>query len=161
MNVNIDLKINEELIASFNSKIEEIAAGVYNIIKKKENYGIDGSTFRAFRHIDAPPSLKYRRRAALCTLELENENFISINSQDEFDEWHFKFSEAFNDAFENKLSFSQKMKLTDLYFKWAYQNDEINSTARNVIHRYGYCPLDSIILKRMNACFNNFLPLGD
>jgi hypothetical protein len=94
MNINIDLKFNEELISSFTSKIEEIEAGMYNIIEKKENYGIDGNTFRAFRHMDAP-SLKYRRRAALCTLELDNETFKSINSQEEFDTWHLKFSKVF------------------------------------------------------------------
>ena len=97
----------------------------------------------------------------MCTAELDSETFKSINSQDEFDKWHLKFSQAFNDAFGNELSFSQKMKLTDLYFKWAYQNEMINSPARNVIHRFGYCALDSVILKQMNACFNNMLPLCD
>jgi hypothetical protein len=161
MKLIFDVNLNESEIKDFADKVKEIENRSCPSQSKRvyEDYGIDGSTFRAFRNMDKP-SQKYREQAKICALQLESDNFKSITCQAEFDLWHLKFAESFNRAFDNQLIFSQKMKLTDLFFKWAFQNERFESSIRNVIYKYAYCALDSIILKKMNLCFKNILPMG-
>jgi len=161
MKLIIEVNLNEKEIKDFDDKVKEIENRSYPSQSKRiyEDYGIDGSTFRAYRNFDKP-SQKYREHAKLIAEQLYTAEFKSIKSQMEFDIWHERFVESFSSEFDDKLTFSQKMKLTDLFFKWAFQNERFESSTRDVIYKYAYCALDSVILKKMNLFYNNMFPMG-
>src|SRR3990172_7248185 len=101
-------------------------------------YGIAGNTFRAFRGFKKP-SRTYRSWARSIT-----ENAIKNHWKKEQD---------------NEPSFAHTYKMVDLYLKWLCSNEKCPEKLANSIIKYGYCALDSQILKKLNEALSYALPI--
>lgn len=124
------------------------------------SYGIAGNTFRAFRGIKTP-SRTYREWAKHTTqdaLMLES----GFESQGEFDKWHKHLAKSLRDHWAKKYgdsaSFAHIFKMVDLYVKWLSCRAECPPALAESIVHYGYCALDSQILRALNSALSGALP---
>lgn len=128
------------------------------------DFGIAGNTFRALIGYSNPPSLAYRSWAKITTESLINEQGSTpSSSQEEFDIWHNQLFNSLADHWnriQNKpLSFAHTFKLVDLYCRWLFTYNECPQILAKSILDYGYCALDSQILRRLNDALSGALPI--
>jgi len=128
---------------------------------KNSKYGIGGNTFRAFRGFNRP-SQTYRGWAEETTKNVMK-NKKGFSNQEEFDKWHTQLISSlrchWNKEQTNEPSFAQTCKMVDLYLKWLCSNQKCPEKLANSIVKYGYCALDSQILKKLNEALSGALPI--
>ncbi|OGW03367.1 MAG: hypothetical protein A2W77_02800 [Nitrospinae bacterium RIFCSPLOWO2_12_39_16] len=124
-------------------------------------YGIAGNTFRAFRGFKKP-SRTYRSWARSIT-ENAIKNQDGFDSQDDLDKWHIELYSTLKNHWkkeqDNEPSFAHTYKMVDLYLKWLCSNEKCPEKLANSIIKYGYCALDSQILKKLNEALSYALPI--
>lgn len=157
---------NETIGKEFASRIPELKQqlGTQEFDPKKSTFGIAGNTFRAFINFEKPPSKVYQDWAKSTTKRLfEDQNIPRISSQIEFDNWHSEVVDSlktfWREAQNGDLKFAYTFKAVDLYIKWLSSLKECPKQLCDGILKFGYCALDSQILKRLNECLSGALPI--
>lgn len=157
---------DEILGRDFSLKIDDIiqAIGSEQFDPIASTYGIEGSTFRAFRGYSLPPSKIYREWAGkIAKPILEDSNNLEFNSQSDFDRWHNELSENLTEQWNARqkkpLNFAHTFKIVDLFLKWLLTNEKCPKDLSKSILKYGYCALDSKILTVLNKCLSGALPI--
>jgi hypothetical protein len=128
------------------------------------DFGIAGNTFRAFIGYSTAPSLVYRSWARETTERIISEKGVKPGkSQAEFDKWHNQLFDSLVEQWDsiqnNPLSFAHTFKLVDLYCRWLFTYDACPKLLAKSILSYGYCALDSQILRRLNEALSGALPI--
>lgn len=117
-----------------------------------KSFGISGSTFRAYRNFDPPPSQLYRSWSAE-EMERLNKFTISDPSREGFLKLHREMSDRLNSSKKSKaLTPAQHFKLIDLFVKFSSRYCE-NQNLKNFLVSYGNIPLDKFSLQLVGELF--------
>ena len=165
-----DLKkyISKEIAKEFSRKLPKLQTktGKIPITKHQSDYGISGNTFRAFRGFKHQPSYVYRAWAKSITTSIAGRHIAQkACSRDSFLKWHRELTESLQKYWKKKqgkrLSFAHCFKCVDLYISWLVTHNFGEASVSVALEKVANCPLDSQILKKLNLCYSNALPMGN
>lgn len=160
---------DENIGGSFKTAIKEIKKQIgvedYNI--EKTTFGVAGNTFRAFRIENGyRPSVLFKEWAKQKTTQLiDQEDYDTINNQEDFDKWHSELFDEIKEKFicyqKKEISYAHTNKLVDLYIKWILSLKKCPEKLSKSITDFGYCALDSQILTKLNESLKYALPISE
>lgn len=159
---------NHKRVFEFQKAVPNLRAQIGREIwpSKITQYGIAGNTFRAFTGWDNKPSELYRTWAEKQCKALDPETLaMSVNSKDEFEEWHASLCKSLQRHWKKHessgLPIAHQYKVIDLYIKRLSQFNFGSSAISSGLIDYSHCAIDSKILLRLNDCLSGALPLGN
>lgn len=152
-----NLIINQDALKDF-AGITEYAEKFYS---KKEpilsnfNFDISSATYRTFRNTKNRPSIVIKSwiKSVLYSDEFFND-IIKINSKEDFDEFHEKYSKSLSKFWQEKengeLSIAYRYKIFDLFLKSLINRELHNRQINERLKQYCNPPLDSITFEALD-----------
>lgn len=168
MGISLQKYFDEHEGKKFSDSISNLKAqiGRHTEIRLDGNFGVTGSTFRAFRAQRLPPSIIYRNWARKTTkLIIEDPSKININiiSSENFKNWRRCIAEDLQVEWVKhqnaKLSFAHSNKLIDLFIKWLSEHSLNKSDLPQTFSQNANCALDRKSLGKLNQCLRHALPI--
>jgi hypothetical protein len=163
----VEKYISKPHLKDFENSLPQIKKiiGVKSTNDMPKNFGIAGNTFRAYRNWKNRPSHNYQVWAKSVTDDiLKSDKFPEIEEKEDFDVWHTSLAASLQKQWcqiEGKpLSFAHTYKLVDLYIKFLSGFRFKNNTFLEGLIKNANCALDSQIIKRINVCYDNMLPVS-
>ena len=160
---------DEEECASFRAAIPGIRRELSKVSFDSRDvisYGIDGSTFRAYRNLPIAPSEAYRFWAKDFCDTLDTKTLtLKVSTPKRFRAWHESLGDSIGEAWKQQqgieLSFAHTYKLVDLFVKYLSRYDFNSPQLTKSVEQNANCALDSKILTKINKCLSFALPLSD
>lgn len=138
--------------------------GQENLSSMTDDFGVGGSTFRAYVGYELPPSLIYKGWAKKKTNHIQKTLPINKTSSEEcFIAWHEKLYRSLCRYWSKKqgtsLSLAHGYKLVDLYIKWLSRYAFHEKQFVINLNKYANCAIDSQILIKIDICYSSCLPI--
>lgn len=159
--------ISKKMVIAFSRKISSLRKKTASIpfAKRKASYGVGGNTFRAFTGWKRKPSVVYREWAEVTTISLNEKSLLQKSkSRDRFLVWHEQLAASLQAHWKRRqgmhLSVAHCMKCVDGYVAWLVSLKFDNGAGSVALEQVANCLLDQQILKKLNACYSNALPMG-
>ena len=143
-------------------KSSEIAYRSGAVLPK--DYGITGSTFRAYQKCDQSPSSIFRSWADTSGFKLVVA--ASVKSRTDFLQLHQKLASSFDLQWQGSgnrsLSIAEKYKVTDLFVKaLAFKSEHPCESSRQALYQYANIPLDKFSLLAVKKFFYGIVISGN
>lgn len=158
---------DKERSAQFVMELPELRKGLAckPFSKRDNSFGIVGSTFRAYRKWDFPPSTVYRYWANKICEELNPQVLAQeIANAEGFHAWHTSLADRLNAHWLAKqgaeLRFAHLFKMIDLFIKWLSSFDFDCPELTQAFESHANSALDSQTLAMLNKCLSLTLPIS-
>ena len=120
------------------------------------NWGIDGSTFRAFRGFSTSPSKLYKAWVDKHGLRKINE-LTRPYTRKSFEDLHCNLVRSLEQYWKRKsdrqLTIAQKFKVVDLFIKAISRSNSMTQPVNEFLVQYGHIPLDKYSLNAVKELF--------
>lgn len=120
------------------------------------NWGIDGSTFRAFRGLSTSPSKLYKAWVDQHGLRKINE-LTRPYTRKSFEDFHCNLVRSLEQYWKRKsnrqLTIAEKFKVVDLFIKAISRSNSITQPVNEFFVQYGHIPLDKYSLNAVKELF--------